>query len=155
MRSMAWGHWVQQAGSATVSQTTDCGQSSSTSTEHYRAFDMIRAGYGGACWCPPRPPHASAAGRGAARPHLTIDFTHSAITAQEKGVNKRRQETLFQPLPLATPRLGSVRWGRGSWLTGGGWRPMLVAGLLLAAGSRLLLLLLLPGYPPRWRHPLQ
>ena len=90
MRSMAWG---LLPGSAWVSRTTDCGQSS---THHYRAgcWWHDKNGGAGAPWCPPRPPHASAAGRGAPH-HLTIDFTHSAH-ARGKG---REIGSLPQRLP--------------------------------------------------------
>ena len=106
MRSMAWG--LVQAGSATVSQTTDCGQSSSThrggGALSGRGLAMIRA-----LWrsmLVPAPPPSRLCSWAGRPSHLTIDFTHSAHTAQEKGVEKRRQQGPFHPLPLATPQLG-------------------------------------------------
>ena len=108
MRSMAWG--LVQAGSTTVSQTTDCGQSSSThrggGALSGQGLAMIRA-----LWrsmlVPAPPPSRLCSWAGRSPSHLTIDFTHSAHTAQEKGVEKKRgSKARFTPCPW--PRLNSV-----------------------------------------------
>ena len=108
MRSMAWGLLVQ-AGSATVSQTTDCGQSSSThrggGALSGRGLAMIRA-----LWrsmlvpAPPPSRLCSWAGRPC---HLTIDFTHRAHTSRRKAWKRGGSDTP-RPTPCPWPRLNLV-----------------------------------------------
>ena len=104
MRSMAWG---LVAGSAGVSQTTDCGQSSSTrrggGALSGRGLAMIRA-----LWrsmLVPAPPPSRLCSWAGRPSHLTIDFTHSAHTSRRKA-RKRGGHTPCHTLCLATPQLG-------------------------------------------------
>ena len=112
MRSMAWG---LVAGSAGVSQTTDCGQSSSTrrggGALSGRGLATIRAvrsmeEHAGARPAPLTPLQLGGA------PVPPYDRFHTQRThKQEKGMEKGRLHSLSHPLPLATPQLSRGRGG--------------------------------------------
>ena len=168
MRSMAWG--LVQAGSATVSQTTDCGQSSSThrggGALSGRGLAMIRA-----LWrsmlVPAPPPSRLCSWAGRSPSHLTIDFTHSAHTAQEKGVEKKEAaRPVSPPAPgHASTWLRTRGAGHCEWVVGGGrcwWRGCLLLALACCCccccqatrpGGATRLQCRCQGFPPATRHP--
>ena len=153
MRSMAWG---LVAGSTGVSQTTDCGQSSSTrrggGALSGRGLATIRAvrsmeEHAGARPAPLTPLQLGGA------PVPPYDRFHTQRThKQEKGKETGRKQTQSSLLLTATAQLEDG-FGGGAARASGGWRCWWRLGCLLLALAAARLLLLLPGCPPRWRHP--
>lgn len=141
------------AGSSLVSRTTDCGQSS-TIAEHYRAEATIRAALRehAGLLVDVRPAPLTPLQLGGATVPPYDRFHTQGTHKQEKGKETGRKQTQSSLLLTATAQLEDG-FGGGAARAGGGWRCWWRLGCLLLALAAARLLLLLPGCPPRWRHP--